>query len=265
MRILCALDFSKTSLNAAKWINLFLGDLGGGEIIFVHCMSIQHRAATFNPMEDLLMESAKSDIQKLIEELKIDGNTYKQHTSRSDPKSYILEYATYIKADWIVTGTKGLTALKEMTIGSITDYFINESKVPVIAVPLESKYKKPENLVLGVDHKIVENTNILNPIKSITNVLNAQLTLLHVKTKKDSNQKIDSAYEIFFDDTNHKLDIVPLTESITEALNTYCSKTQADILVMIHHKRNWFQELFQMSTTKKELFDLHMPLIVLPE
>ena len=265
MKVLCALDFSNTSVNAAKWINEFLYDLGGGEITFIHCMAVQHRAIAFNPMEDILKDNAEQDIKKLIDFLKKEGITYKVHIAKAEPKTYINQYSNHIKADWVVTGTKGLTALKEMTVGSLTESLIKESTVPVIAVPLNIKYKKPETIVLGIDHKIIDNEQILKPLKSITNVIDAKLILLHINSPKDDILKFDPTYEIYFSVINYELKMVPQTGTITDTLNDYCEKNGVDLLTMIHHKRNWLQELFQFSSSKKELFDLRIPLFILPE
>jgi|GEM_PF-567221 len=265
MKILCALDFSNTSLNAAKWINEFLNDLGGGQIVFVHCMATQHRSISFNPMEDILKDNAEQDIKRLIDSLKKDGIDYKYHIAKAEPKTYINQYANHIEADWIVTGTKGLTALKEMTVGSLTECLINESSVPVIAVPLKIKYKRPEKILLGIDHKMIEDTEILKPIRSITNVVDAKLILLHINTSKDEDLKFDPTYEIYFSDLNYDLEMIPKTGTITETLNNFCDDNKIDILTLIHHKRNWFQDFFHISSAKKELFDLKIPLFVLPE
>lgn len=265
MKILCALDFSRTSLNAAQWINSFLADLGGGEITFLHCLGIQHRAISFNPLEDILKDNAEIDINNLIKELSTEGITYKSHIVKADPKSYIIEYSNHMKADWIVTGTKGLTALKDITVGSLTEHCINHSHLPVIAVPLGVEYKKPEKIVLGIDHKIIENEQILKPIRSITNVIDAKLHLLHINTSKDDVLQFDPTFEVYFSDINYELKLLPKTGPITDILNNYCEENNIDILAMIHHKRNWFQEMFQKSIAKKELFNFKLPLIILPE
>ncbi|MBT8234462.1 MAG: universal stress protein [Saprospiraceae bacterium] len=265
MKILCALDFSKTSLNAARWTNNFLADMGGGEITFIHCMGIQHRAVSFNPMEDILKDNAEEDIKNLIEEIRLLSNTYKYKIVKGDPKTYITEYASRMKADWLATGSKGLTALKDMTVGSVTEYFIKYSHRPVITIPLEAKYNKIKTIVLGMDHKIIENEEILKPVRSITNVTDAKLKLLHINTSKDDMIKFDPTFEIYFSDINYETEIIPKTGSISELLNNYCDEVNADLLVMIHHKRNWLQELFSKSISKQELFDFEIPLFILPE
>lgn len=267
MKILCPIDFSQVSVKAAGWSSRFLNDVGGGTICFLHCMETQHRSSMFSHMDDLLKENAQTDIERLIEELKTvapDVN-YEFHIVRAEPKEYIVSYARHKHFDWIVTGTKGLTALKDVTVGSVTEYCIKESGKPVLTIPDDIEYNKIKTIVLGIDNKLIDDREILKPLFSICNVFNATIQLVHIQQDEDDILKHDPAYEEFFRDINYEIESVDKDGSISETLSKYAQSKDADILCMIHHRKNWFQELFSRSITKSELFEVDRPLLVLSD
>ena len=62
MKILCPVDFSQNSLNAAIWASALLKDLDpNGEIKFLHCANIRRRAEMFLKIDHILRQNAESD------------------------------------------------------------------------------------------------------------------------------------------------------------------------------------------------------------
>ena len=267
MKILCPIDFSSVSVKAAGWIARFLNDVGGGEMTLLHAMETQHRSTMFSHMDDVLKENALTDIQKLEDEIKKLAPDVKvdHHIIRSEPKEYIVSYARHNHYDWIVTGTKGLTALKDVTVGSVTEYCIKESAKPVMTIPDHIQYRPVKTIVMGIDNKLIQNKEILAPVYSICNVFDATLRLVHIQNDENDSLNHDPSFEEFFNQVNYEIESVPKEGTISETLSKYAQENDADILCMIHHRTNWFQELFKRSITKSELFDIDRPLLVLSD
>ena len=55
-------------------------------------------------------------------------------TLEGDPASSILEYAGKNGADLIITGSRGLSTLKRIVLGSVSSRIVQESKIPVLVV-----------------------------------------------------------------------------------------------------------------------------------
>ena len=267
MKVLCPIDFSSVSVKAAGWISRFLNDVGGGEISFIHCMETQHRSSMFSHMDDVLKENAEADLNRLIKETRklAPDVEFNYHIVRAEPKEYIVSYARHYHFDWIVTGTKGLTALKDVTVGSVTEYCIMESGKPVLTIPDNIDYKSVKTIVLGIDNKLIEHEEILKPLFSICNVFDAQIKMVHIKQSDNDVLKHDPKYEEFFKDINYEIDSIEKDGTISETLSKYAEACNAELLCMIHHKTNWFQELFRRSITKSELFDIDRPLLILTD
>ncbi|BBG24079.1 universal stress protein [Sulfuracidifex tepidarius] len=55
-------------------------------------------------------------------------------TLEGDPASSLLEYAGKNGADLIITGSRGLSTLKRIVLGSVSSRIVQESKIPVLVV-----------------------------------------------------------------------------------------------------------------------------------
>ncbi|MEM3293340.1 MAG: universal stress protein, partial [Metallosphaera sp.] len=48
--------------------------------------------------------------------------------------SSIIDYCNKIECDLIVTGSRGLTGLKKVVLGSVSSSLVNKSSIPVLVV-----------------------------------------------------------------------------------------------------------------------------------
>jgi nucleotide-binding universal stress UspA family protein len=55
-------------------------------------------------------------------------------TLEGDPASSLLEYAGKNGGDLIITGSRGLSTLKRIVLGSVSSRIVQESKIPVLVV-----------------------------------------------------------------------------------------------------------------------------------
>lgn len=265
MKILCPIDFSSASVNAANWIAAFLEFLEDGELHLIHSVNTKKRGSMFLNIEDILFEKAEIDMQQLLSDLETNFKkvNFSSKIYISDPKSLIVALCNKGEYDWVVTGTKGLSSLKDMTIGSVTEYIINNVKIPVLAIPEESAFNKFEKMVLGVDDKILEEGAVLETLKSLCNLFDAELFMVHVKQPGDSTFEYDPAMDIYLDNINYQYRSLDNTTSVSNTISEYCHYIGADLVCMIHRKKNWLERLFALSMTKKELFHINTPFLVL--
>lgn len=263
MKILCPTDFSIVSVNAIDWTSSFLESLGGGEICLLHVMSMKNRSNMFSQNEDLIKQTVVSQIEKLASELnkKYTNINFTSLVTSAETKEYIVSYASYKEFDWIALGSKGLTALKNITVGSVAEYCIEESKLPLIVVPENTHYDGIEKMIVGVDEKLIKDTEVLTPIISICNLFSCSLDFVHIKNYDDD--KTDEDIELNIPDLDYTQTSLYSDGDISKTLNDYSVKSDADLFCMVHYKLNWFKRLFNRSLTKQELFDFKKPLLIL--
>jgi nucleotide-binding universal stress UspA family protein len=267
MNIICPIDFSSASVNAASWARNLLLAGGGGKLQLVHCINIRSRANMFISLDEVFRKQAEKDMVQLIEALSEGAENIEitSHVKARDPKTYIAAYAIEQKADFVVVGTKGMTALKDVTVGSVTETLFKRSSIPVFAIPDGIYYKEISSIVLGVDDEIVKDQSIVQPLIDLVKRFDAKLLLAHVRQRGDSFLEYDPGLDVYFAKINHSYKSLEYDDSIAETLSEYCDSQNAQVLSLIHRKRSWFERIFHWSVAKSELFDFEQPLLVLPE
>ena len=81
---------------------------------------------------DQLYQKAKSDIEearKRAADLETEGQVLE-----GDPATSILEFVDKVKADLLVSGSRGLSTLKRLFLGSVSSRLVSEARIPVLVV-----------------------------------------------------------------------------------------------------------------------------------
>lgn len=265
MKILCPIDFSDACVNAAEYAASLFGESGHGSIELLHCINIASRSNMFVKIDELLKTKAEEDIKVLKEELseKFPDVTFTTKVINIDPKSYIPEYAEKNNFNFVVTGTTGMTQLKDITIGSLTEALFENSVVPVLAIPGNVHYRDFEHVVMALDAEAVENDNLLDPLKSIMEIDDALIHLCHVKDNT-TNIEYDPSIDVMLSDFEFDYTVLDKDkDGIGKTIHDFADNKNADVIVFIHHPRSWWQRLFRRSHTKSELYNLTTPLLIL--
>lgn len=269
MKVLCPTDFSKCSVNALHWILSYLSQGSRGKIEIMHCSDFRKRADMFIKLNDVLVEKATEDIENLKKELSEKYPDVEIETTvfSGSVKTMIPSRAKKIGADLIVLGSTGLTALKNMTIGSVTEYVTQKSDVPVLAIPADAGYTPLKTIVLGVDERQLKDPSLLSKYSSLLLTENTRTFIVQAKKPSEIDQPINFDFRIedYIFNTSVETDVIPLDSSVINSINTYVNYKDADMICLIHHKQNLFSRIFQNSTTKEELFHLSKPYLILTD
>jgi len=267
MKVLCPVDFSETSVRAAIWLTKFLDNSGGGNVHLAHFIFLNKRSTILLSLDDLFHEKAKADMYKVILELEKNSNnvSFTHSIHFLHPKEGIIHIAKKDNYDLIVTGTTGLTALKDIVAGSVTQYIFDHSPIPVLAIPSSYEYRGIKKIAIAVDDLILQKVQALNTITTLCKISNAKLELIHVTEREESLMEYDPTFDLYFKEIDYNYKRLVYGESLLGTINKYCRENEIDLLGMIHHKTNWFKSLFIKSSTKSALFKLHIPLLVLNE
>ena len=268
MKLLCPIDFSDSSINAAKWAGNYLMDKGGDhEVLFFHCINQVRRANMFVSMNDIMREKAENDFELLLAEIraKFPEVKFSSYISLSDPKDIIPEYAEKHDFDLIIIGTRGLSTIKELTVGSVANHLFNNSKVPVMAIPVNSEFQGIKSVVLGMDSDNLLSKQTLEPLIGLVQRTGAKIYMTHIQEIDDPIIEYDPSYDLFLEGIDRGFVRLNKDKNIADTLTEFNQEINSDVLCMISHKRTWLQRLFNRSALKEELFILNTPLLVLPE
>ena len=135
-RILVAIDFSPFASNALQWARS-LADALGAKLILLHVIDSVAAVgletggvtADFAPLYVLREQAEKrmGELKALIP----DAQTVVREAS---PRPAIVDAAVELNCQMIVMGTHGRSGLEHLLMGSVAEYVVRHSKVPVLTV-----------------------------------------------------------------------------------------------------------------------------------
>jgi len=136
-RILLATDFSLQAELALEW-GLRLRETLGAKLILLHVIDIfslaelSCRAMGGDPLLPMLRDEARRNMEQWRTWVP-DAETIVREGS---PRPVIVEAAVELECQMIIMGTHGRSGLAHLVLGSVAEYVVRYSKVPVLTVRL---------------------------------------------------------------------------------------------------------------------------------
>jgi len=217
----------------------------------------------------------EKELKEYIEKLGVTASSKREITSTViiSPlvSESICEIAKEQEADLVIMGTKGAGGMKKVLFGSNTSNIIQNSEVPVIAVPASYQNTDIEHIALATD--LVNPEVKIQKVMELAHIFDAQLQLVHVypnypemvKLETFNNQKFleelkdKLAYkriELHFQHTNTENDI-------HGGLKEFARVYKPDMIVMFTHKRSFWDKIFDGSKTEEVVYSTNIPLLAI--
>ncbi len=133
-RILVATDFSVQAEHALTWAQ-HLSRAFGAKLVLLHVIDTFSLAevscrAIGSEMLPLVRAEGKEGMDRWLK-LAPDAETVIREGS---PRPLIVECATELKCQMIVMGTHGRSGLAHLLLGSVAEYVVRNSRVPVLTI-----------------------------------------------------------------------------------------------------------------------------------
>lgn len=287
MKILVPVDFSDCSDNACQYA-LNLASAFNAEIKLFYSYIIPTYSSSgsvldfveFNDFNNELVELTKqheeekiirfhSKIKDLIKKKNIKNvilSDYQFTAGLADEE--IISYSHVYNPDVIIMGIKGESGLFSNLFGGVTQYVIDHSKFPVVAVPVKSKYKSINNIVYAIRFD-ESDFKAIDKLMTFVGSLKVKIFFVYVcfgaKFRVDYKNMISIRnYVKKYKDAQMAFDIVE-SENVLEGFDDYMQKNRIDIISIAKQKRNFFTKLLTPSFTKKLLLHTEIPLLVFHE
>ncbi|GAB4134147.1 MAG: universal stress protein [Raineya sp.] len=215
----------------------------------------------------------KDELQKYVEKLGIKSSPKREvfYIVRISPlvAESIAEIAKQYKADFIIMGTTGANGLKKVFFGSNASNVIQNSEIPVIAVPAGYQGGKIQELALATD--LINAESKIAKIIDFAKLFEAKLQLVHVYPNYPEMIKLDTfPNKKFVEELKEKLhyDNIELffihTDSendVHRGLKEFVRIYKPDMVVMFTHKRSFWDKIFDGSHTEEVVYTTQVPLL----
>lgn len=184
-RILAATDFSSTANAGVDWaIELALAH--DARIDLVHALLVPSRATDFVPsppdFTEALQEAASGRLNEITTRVREMGVEVSAELKLGVPSQVIIEAATQQDADLVVIGTRGLSGLRHLLLGSTAERVVQHAHCPVLTVhPGDADKHRPlDTILVPTDFSKDAETAYFAALNLLGRQSSTKVVLLHV-------------------------------------------------------------------------------------
>ncbi|MEP6795029.1 MAG: universal stress protein [Saprospiraceae bacterium] len=272
-KILYPTDFSGTAENAFIFA-LQIADHLGASIITIHAFD-KPDISNFNLPDTLrdVYDSIDLDVFEnyedevpVLRDIAIDNGYYHvpmvHVLEEGAAVSAILRTANKNKVDLIVMGNTGAGMMEKFFFGTVSGKVLEEAHCPVILVPVTAQFDGMIDNIAIATNLTDEDAVFVEEVRKFRELMGCHIHLVHINT----TQNVDEGpMKLFCERWHNDKKITPHVvyhDDINEGLESFVNENKIDLLALLSHKRNWFEDLFSKTRAKKISFHKTIPLLV---
>lgn len=268
--ILVPIDFSKASLNAAKYAVSFAEALSAN----LHLLNVVPAPVVIDDsiLASVLITQAelsennhrlmKEEVDSLSKKANVE---IKSIVAEGLPSDVITEVAKELKAELIIMGMKG-KGKSNSVFGSTATAVIRKSGFPVLVIPENGDYQPIRNITFASDFDPDVESDSYDLLIKLAQKLNIPVYVLNVQKKNCAlgaertigKMKTSLAFSSLHPEFHSVYD-----RNVEEGIHMFIEKNPTDVLVMVAHPHNLFERMFGTVHTKEMSYQTKIPLLIL--
>lgn len=261
-KILVPTDFSKPAMIATE-VAADIAKRAGAELTLLHVieeagansLNVEGQVAADSGWEEKiftlkLIEKAKKQMAKLVEDPKLEGVKVKQELRVGSPYHGMNKIITEKKVDLVVMGTSGHSELEQMIIGSNTEKVVRTANCPVLTMHNKPASKDFKEIVYATSMDKQEEV-FSRIVRSTQKLYDATIHLVRVNTP--GNFQRDVVVKKYMQDFAKKLQLKNFTINVfndiseEEGIIYFADSINADLIAMSTHGRTGFAHVLAGS------------------
>jgi len=274
--ILLPTDFSENAFNASSYaLQLFAEDECTFYLLHTYTPIATNAGMLVNTYSALQLEEVTRDAaikgmevleKKLSKEYPNPKHTFIKITTFNLLVSEIVACVKEYNIDLIVMGTQGATGAKEIFLGTHTMFTIKKVKCPVIAVPSGFKFEPPKEILFATDYRFFPRNKYFTFLKELCTSHDSKLNLLNAyfgNPLEADQLKMKAYLDDYFNQISHLFHIAEGTD-IANAIKVFQESHNINLLVMIHNKHSFFENLLFKPVINEIVHHTKVPFLVIP-
>lgn len=278
-KILFPTDFSETAKNAFIYA-LNLAKATDSELFVLHCYEMVVLSTTNSGNPDMVQEVYETmelshfdefkdqvpSMHKIAEENGLGDVKLTFLFEEGLLQSVIRKIVNEDNISYIVMGTNGANSLEKKLLGSNTVNIMNKIDVPILSVPNEASFTRPEIKTIGFATMLRESDKKgIYTIAKIAQKLGAEFKCLHVlRDEKANYDETLNAWVAEFAPLGVTFHTV-LNRDLEQSVFYFIDKYEVDVMCIIKRQMGFFEKLFSASLSQQLAYHSYVPVFVLRE
>jgi nucleotide-binding universal stress UspA family protein len=269
MKILVPVDFSSASENALEYgMSLLKGK--NIELFFLHAFYLSPASPD---VIELRERQELEEVSKLYEKKLCDfaskinartGLACKTIIRYGAVSNVVKEAVETLKPDLIIMGTTGASGVAKFFVGSNTVEVLEQSNIPVLAIPEGFGFKPLEKILFATDF-VDSDINSVVQLSAIASAFDAEVVVMHVSSDdKNSPEMLDWFESKVKEKTTYSKIRYRLNrnQDVLEVIGDFIKNYGIDLLALSKRERNFFDKLFSKSISSEMAYKAQIPMLV---
>jgi Universal stress protein UspA and related nucleotide-binding proteins len=268
-KIIVATDYSPEANNAAHYAAAIAAEQGHQLILF-NVTSISIHALNARVSGDAIDQMLFIHRENLEKEAATLAATYKVKVVTHFATGYFYEELVRCidqhQADVVVMGMASKTFEQDL-LGNTTTAAIHKLQFPILAIPLQARYKGIKKVLFACDIEKGVQEQVLEKIRSLALAFGATIEIFHVETELEElaaeSQAGNAALDQALAGVAYTYKNVQ-SPQIIKAIQKEIQAMQADLLIMVPYKYGFWSSIVHRSKTRMMASGNDIPLLSLP-
>jgi nucleotide-binding universal stress UspA family protein len=257
--VIIPIDFSETSLNAARYAYDMFKQQQGTTLVLYHF---------YNPSSDL--ETERTVLNELKDDFTSSSLTVEVLLESGDDFIDSLAAFAHVRAAYmIVMGLTGKTPMEQRFSGGNTLKMAERSICPVLIVPAQAVFTGTNNVLITSEMKYVEETPVLLAVKRILADFKPSLHILNVDSEhyislteevKAERDKMEALLAEF----NPEFYFMRLYD-FHEAVDLFAADKNIDMIIIEPKYHSFFDNLFKTQHAKSLIYHSKVAVLAIHE
>ncbi|WP_366186501.1 universal stress protein [Flavobacterium ovatum] len=257
-RILVPTDFSIHAENALRTAAV-IAKKTNSEILLLHMLEIPTQmndaitGAAAIPEIMLFIKKAKEVLEEISNKEHLNNIFISKHVKFEKASEGILSFLKNHEIDLIVMGSKGISGIEEVLVGSNTEKVVRQSDVPVLVVKNDKINLDEPNFVFASDFS-AETKGPFQKMIDFAKIFDAKITLVTICTPNSFKstivaRRMTSEFIANFDIRNYTTHLYNDT-NVEKGILNFSSEIDADLIGLCTHGRTGLAHFFTGSISE---------------
>lgn len=267
MQFLVPVDFSDGAANAVRYAAA-LAESAASSLVILHVVVPpfdEHAFLAFDA--DDVRDEAQVKLESWTQEQCADFNVELECKVRvGEVAEETRRLADLMNIDFIIMGTREVTAMRKLLYGSHTTEVIERATCPVLAIPEDVYFVPYQKIVYATDYQSSD-LHALAKLSQLAEITGAAIDVVHI-SEEDADRATELSIIAYFEDLIRENIPYPNIscrvfshENVGKGIERFTHSVGGDIVALAMRRQGFLSKLFRGSLTEEFVTRSTVPII----